>query len=73
MNFGRLPIDIRDVARNGTNRDLIFDPCADQPLHYRKTKSGYLIYSVGIDGEDDGGVPSADPKKEKDIIFEVAR
>jgi hypothetical protein len=73
MNLGRLPTDILDAAHNGTDRDLIFDSCADQPLHYRKTKSGYLIYSVGIDGQDDGGVPSADPKKEKDIIFEVAR
>ncbi len=32
------------------------DPFADGPLKYRRTGSGYLLYSVGIDGTDHGGV-----------------
>ena len=31
------------------------DPFARQPLHYRKTKTGFLLYSVGINLADDNG------------------
>lgn len=32
------------------------DPNGDGPLKYRRTDNGYLLYSVGINGRDDGGV-----------------
>jgi hypothetical protein len=31
------------------------DPYSDRPLVYRRTADGYLLYSVGINGRDDGG------------------
>ena len=31
------------------------DPFTDQPLIYRVTADGYLLYSVGRNGVDDGG------------------
>lgn len=31
------------------------DPFTDAPLLYRRTPSGYVVYSVGTDGTDDGG------------------
>lgn len=33
------------------------DPFGDGPLRYRRLDHGYLIYSVGLDGEDHGGRP----------------
>ena len=31
------------------------DPFSNQPLVYRRSDTGYLLYSVGPDGEDNGG------------------
>ncbi len=35
------------------------------PLQYKLTKTGYLLYSVGPDGTDDGGTPSRDGQNPK--------
>jgi hypothetical protein len=46
-----------------------------QPLHYRRTEDGnFLLYSVGWNGRDDGGVPAKDgifnfPEKEGDWVW----
>lgn len=40
------------------------DPfAASGPLHYRRTKSSYILYSVGPDGKDDGGRAIFDKSK----------
>jgi hypothetical protein len=31
---------------------------SEQPLHYQRKGNGYLLYSVGLDRTDHGGVPS---------------
>ena len=31
------------------------DPFDDKPLRYKKLAKGYVVYSVGEDGEDNGG------------------
>jgi hypothetical protein len=46
---------------------LPLDPFTGQPLRYKKRTQGYIVYSVGKDGVDDGG----DDKK--DITFTVER
>ncbi len=33
---------------------------ADSPLRYQRTEETYVLYSVGADGKDDGGVPPED-------------
>ncbi len=38
-----------------------------QPLRYKKLAKGYVVYSVGEDGKDDGG------DEKKDITFTVER
>lgn len=37
------------------------DPFDDRPLRFKKLQPGYVIYSVGRDGEDDGGVERSNP------------
>jgi hypothetical protein len=47
------------------------DPFDGQPLRYRRTDSGAVIYSVGEDGRDDGGerTPPPDKTLPGDVIF----
>jgi hypothetical protein len=40
------------------------DGFTDQPLHYQRNDTGYLLYSVGPNGTDDAGL-SRDPKQPK--------
>ncbi|HZT42342.1 MAG TPA: hypothetical protein VFA07_09130 [Chthonomonadaceae bacterium] len=43
------------------------DPFAlNSPLSYRRTKTKYVLYSVGPDGKDDGGKPIDDPKRARE-------
>jgi len=54
------------------------DPFDGQPLRYHRLDKGYVIYSIGSDGEDNGGrerpasVKSTD-KTHYDITFIVDR
>ncbi len=54
------------------------DPIDGAPLRYRRTNDGAVIWSVGEDGHDDGGVPNLPPGewKRRDVVFtlwDVAR
>ncbi len=46
----------------------LVDPFVEQPLHYRAEPGGFLVYSVGEDLQDNGGIPkerrrSDDPRQ----------
>lgn len=52
------------------------DPFDGQSLRYKKVERGYLIYSVGADGLDDGGVekpPNPSSEQRYDLPFRVER
>jgi hypothetical protein len=49
MQKGKYPASL-DLATKAV------DPYTGQPLHYRVTEDGFLVYSVGKDREDNGGV-----------------
>jgi hypothetical protein len=57
---------------------LPLDPFTQEPLRYRKTENGYLVYSVNANGRDDGGQHWArpdgggDPRK-FDIVLSIER
>jgi hypothetical protein len=57
--------------------DLI-DPFANQPLHYRPEGEGFVLYSVGEDGKDNGGTPKpehqdSNPRRRQKEYDEVWR
>lgn len=56
----------------GLPPDLLRDPFSDQPLVYRRTPEGVIVYSVGRDRADNGGIRS---KKDQpgDIVWSVQR
>jgi len=45
------------LADLGIPRDHSTDPFSGKPLIYQKSSDGYLLYSIGPDLKDDGGVP----------------
>jgi hypothetical protein len=52
------------------------DPYSDQPLHYQRfpdeksVEQGFLLYSIGEDGRDDGGIVPADGRA-PDLVLRV--
>lgn len=60
LSRGTYPATTYQLEREGFLYEDPADPFAPtygNPFHYRKTKTGYLLYSVGPDGKDDGGRP----------------
>jgi hypothetical protein len=54
------------------------DPFDGKPLRYRRLDRGYVVYSVGEDGKDDGGKEqppkdSRTPGETWDLVFQVRR
>jgi hypothetical protein len=51
------------------------DPFDGAPLRYKRTDQGFVVYSVGEDGKDDGG--KVEPQKRQgetyDLVFSVER
>ncbi|MBB5353156.1 hypothetical protein HNR46_003410 [Haloferula luteola] len=48
--------------------DTQLDPATGQPFRYQRTHDSYLLYSLGVDGIDDGGktLPSPKPKSNRE-------
>ncbi len=54
--------------------EVPLDPFALKPLRYKKREGKWIIYSIGPDGKDDGGLKKYVPYKTEegtDLIFEV--
>jgi hypothetical protein len=43
--------------------NIPLDPFTGKPFKYRREGAGFVLYSVGEDGDFDGGTPAAKPKK----------
>jgi hypothetical protein len=54
----------------------LMDPFSGQALVYRREGAGYVLYSVGPDGKDDGGVEKTESgaaKQNDDVVVRVER
>jgi hypothetical protein len=74
---GRLPEKLEELAPKYFE-EVPEDPFTGLELAYRRTEKGYVIYSVGSDRTDNGGLGEADKKqsddkKSYDITFTVER
>ena len=50
------------------------DPFDGKPLRYKKLDKGYVVYSIGPDGKDDGGAEEQDDEgRPLDVTFTVER
>mgnify|MGYP001015737638 CR=1 FL=1 len=75
---GRLPEDLEELDLDFLLNEIMEDPFTGSDLNYRRTKNGYLIYSVGRDREDNGGLNESKKKESADqqsydLTFVVAR
>jgi len=52
---GRYPASLDELVDAGNLKKLPMDPYSDGPLVYRRTDSGFLLYSFGMNLTDDGG------------------
>ena len=76
LHHGRLPEKLEDVAPTFIDAVPI-DPFDGKPLRYKKLDEGFVVYSVGENGVDDGGVAAGARRRrferDTDITFTVAR
>ncbi len=55
LQHGDYPRQLADLMPEFVS--TVEDSFSGKPLIYRRTDAGYLLYSVGGDGKDDGGEP----------------
>jgi hypothetical protein len=68
---GELPVALDRVAPEFMSATPV-DPFDGQPLRYRATNGGYLVYSIGMNGMDDDATKGLNSLL-GDIVFEVRR
>ena len=49
------------------------DPFSGKPFHYRREGNGSIVYSVGPNGVDDGGIEDPEDRNAKDIVWKCSR
>jgi hypothetical protein len=74
---GRRPASLDEIAPRYLPTVPV-DPCDGQPIRFRPLPKGYMVYSVGRDGQDNGGLrkPAGVPASQSppyDLTFLVER
>ncbi len=60
IEHGQWPVSLDQLAKDGWIAAVPLDPFDGQPLRYKLVADGVLIYSVGLDGVDNGGAINRD-------------
>jgi hypothetical protein len=68
---GAYPDSLTTLPPKYTSR-LPSDPYLDQPLYYRRRGTGFLVYSVGANGIDEGGRTFNSQPPGDDLVLEIA-
>jgi len=67
LRTGQLPSAMPNLGGDST------DPFSGKPLIYKRKAGGFILYSVGFDGKDDGGRPGGVSKEApSDVVQEYA-
>lgn len=75
LKHGKLPAKLSDLVPEYI-KAIPADPFDGKPLRFKKLDKGYVLYSVGENGEDDGGSDEKDEHglwRNDDITFTVKR
>jgi hypothetical protein len=67
IKHGRLPTSLDELVPEFLNA-VPDDPFDGRPLRFISDERGCTVYSIGVDGIDDGGVEDSD-RRESDIAF----
>jgi len=68
---GRLPQSLDELVPKHLDT-VPLDPFDGKPLRFKKREKGYVVYSIGEDGVDNGGAP-VEEAEGADVPFAVAR
>ena len=71
LGEGGLPGNLSELVP-GHLDELPTDPFDGKPLRYKRLDPGYVVYSIGRDGDDDGG-EERDRRDDGDIAFRITR
>ncbi len=72
VKFGHWPENIGELERNGLSKEDATDPFNGQELKIKRNGGDLLIYSIGPDLVDDGGLKVFDKSTNKgDIVFQI--
>ncbi len=55
---GFFPEELGELIAAGYLKEPPMDPYSDKPLVYKRTDDGFILYSIGADFDDDGGLKS---------------
>jgi hypothetical protein len=72
LKEGKLPETVEALAP-GYLAEVYMDPFDGKPLRYKKAEPGYMIYTIGPDGVDNGGQGWDKTTKTQDWAFRVYR
>ena len=73
LDHGNLPAQLDDLVGEYLE-SVPMDIYDGQPLRYApQEEGGYIVYSVSLNFQDDGGAPLAFGEREGDLSFRVAR
>ena len=64
QQHGEYPSDLSVFA----DQDYVIDPFADAPFQYRREGNDFVLYSVGVNATDEGGIHDSD-RNEHDYVF----
>ena len=70
LKHGKLPTQLDDLVP-GLLGAIPTDPFNDEPMHYKRTDTGFIVYAVGPNLEDDDGFENNADRSEGDWVFEV--
>jgi membrane protease YdiL (CAAX protease family) len=63
---GKHPDDLSELVIDGYIETIPDDAYGDGPIVYKRIENGFLLYSFGVDFNDDGGKPYKDAEGEMD-------
>ena len=72
LKRGGLPASLQDLVPEYL-KTVPLDPFDGKPLRFRKLGRGFMVYSVGPDGKDEGGRGREESLKHDDVSFRVDR
>jgi hypothetical protein len=67
LKHGNWPASLEALVKEGWLAEVPVDPLDDQPMRFRVTPEGIVIYSIGFDRQDNGGIINLNRMQEADV------
>lgn len=68
--YGQYPESLDILMEKGLLKEVPLDPFSDKPLTYRRTDDDFILYSVGYNFSDDGGIVTGKDRQGRPRIWD---